>query len=68
MAFFIGQKLRTNVRELEGALNRVIAWRNFTKRQITIDAVREALKDLIASYDHLITIEIFKNGCRILQH
>lgn len=57
VAFFIGQKLRTNVRELEGALNRVIAWRNFTKRQITIDAVREALKDLIASYDHLITIE-----------
>lgn len=49
--------MRTNVRELEGALNRVIAWSNFTKRQITIDAVREALKDLIASYDHLITIE-----------
>ena len=57
VAFFLGQKLRTNVRELEGALNRVIAWSNFTKRQITIDAVREALKDLIASYDHLITIE-----------
>lgn len=57
VAFFLGQKLRTNVRELEGALNRVIAWRKFTKRDITIDAVREALKDLIASYDHLITIE-----------
>lgn len=57
VAFYLGQKLRTNVRELEGALNRVIAWRNFTKRPITIDAVREALKDLIASYDHLITIE-----------
>ncbi|WP_035494029.1 chromosomal replication initiator protein DnaA [Glaesserella parasuis] len=57
VAFFLGQKLRTNVRELEGALNRAIAWINFTSRQITIDAVREALKDLIASYDHLITIE-----------
>ncbi|MCK3654833.1 chromosomal replication initiation protein DnaA [Pasteurellaceae bacterium Macca] len=57
VAFFLGQKLRTNVRELEGALNRLIAWSNFTKRHITIDAVREALKDLIASYDHLITIE-----------
>ncbi|MDH2924576.1 chromosomal replication initiator protein DnaA [Nicoletella semolina] len=57
VAFFLGQKLRTNVRELEGALNRVIAWSNFTKRQITVDAVREALKDLISSYDHLITIE-----------
>lgn len=57
VAFFLGQKLRTNVRELEGALNRAIAWSNFTHRQITVDAVREALKDLIASYDHLITIE-----------
>lgn len=57
VAYFLAQKLRTNVRELEGAVNRVVAWRNFTKRPITIDAVREALKDLIASYDHLITIE-----------
>ncbi|OOH92428.1 chromosomal replication initiation protein DnaA [Pasteurellaceae bacterium 15-036681] len=57
VAFFLAQKLRTNVRELEGALNRAIAWSNFTHREITIDAVREALKDLIASYDHLITIE-----------
>lgn len=57
VAFFLAQKLRTNVRELEGALNRAIAWSNFTQRAITVDAVREALKDLIASYDHLITIE-----------
>ncbi len=57
VAFFLGQKLRTNVRELEGALNRIIAWSNFTKRPITLDAVREALKDQIAAYDHLITIE-----------
>lgn len=57
VAFFLGQKLRTNVRELEGALNRAIAWSNFTQRPITIDAVREALKDLLASYEHLITIE-----------
>lgn len=57
VAFFLAEKLRTNVRELEGALNRLIAWRNFTKRQITIDAIREALKDLISSYEHLITIE-----------
>ncbi|MDG6881911.1 Chromosomal replication initiator protein DnaA [Phocoenobacter uteri] len=57
VAFFLAQKLRTNVRELEGALNRIIAWRKFTKRPITIDAVREALKDLISSYEHLVTIE-----------
>lgn len=57
VAFFIGEKLRTNVRELEGALNRVIAWANFTHRAITKDAVKEALKDLFASHDRLITIE-----------
>lgn len=57
VAFFLAQKLRTNVRELEGALNRAIAWSNFTNRPITVDAVREALKDLLASYDQLITIE-----------
>ncbi|WP_301099551.1 chromosomal replication initiator protein DnaA [Otariodibacter sp.] len=57
VAFFLAQKLRTNVRELEGALNRAIAWSKFKDRPITIDAVRESLKDLIASYDHLITIE-----------
>lgn len=57
VAFFIGQKLRTNVRELEGALNRVSAYANFTGRQITIDFVREALKDMLALQDKLVTIE-----------
>ena len=61
VAFFLAQKLRTNVRELEGALNRAIAWSNFTQRPITIDAVREALKDLLESYDYLITIEKIQN-------
>lgn len=53
----MGQKLRTNVRELEGALNRVIAWQKLTLRPITVDAVRETLQDLFASFDYLITIE-----------
>ena len=44
MAFFIAKRLRSNVRELEGALNRVIANANFTGRAITIDFVREALR------------------------
>ena len=48
MAFFIAKRLRSNVRELEGALNRVIANANFTGRPITIDFVREALRDLLA--------------------
>jgi chromosomal replication initiator protein len=45
------------VRELEGALNRVIANANFTGRAITIDFVREALRDLLALQDKLVTID-----------
>ena len=48
VAFFIAKRLRSNVRELEGALNRVIANANFTGRAINIDFVREALRDLLA--------------------
>lgn len=57
VAFFIAKRLRSNVRELEGALNRVIANANFTGRPITIDFVREALRDLLALQDKLVTIE-----------
>ena len=57
VAFFIGQKLRTNVRELEGALNRVHANAEFTGKAVTIDFVREALKDMLALQDKLVTIE-----------
>jgi chromosomal replication initiator protein len=56
VAFFIAKRLRTNVRELEGALNRVIANANFTGRPINIDFVRDALKDLLASHEKSITI------------
>ncbi|WP_044833140.1 chromosomal replication initiator protein DnaA [Thalassomonas actiniarum] len=57
VAFFIAKRLRSNVRELEGALNRVIANANFTGRAITIDFVREALRDLLALQDKLVTID-----------
>jgi chromosomal replication initiator protein len=57
VAFFVAKRLRSNVRELEGALNRVIANANFTGRPITIDFVREALRDLLALQDKLVTIE-----------
>ena len=57
MAFFIAKRLRSNVRELEGALNRVIANANFTGRAITIDFVREALRDLLALQEKLVTID-----------
>ncbi len=57
VAFFIGQKLRTNVRELEGALNRVKAMQEFKGEPITIDFVRETLKDMLALQDKLVTID-----------
>ncbi|MDU8925285.1 chromosomal replication initiator protein DnaA [Pasteurellaceae bacterium LIM206] len=57
VAFFIGQKLRTNVRELEGALNRVHANAEFTGKAITIDFVRETLKDMLALQDKLVTVD-----------
>ena len=57
VAFFIAKRLRSNVRELEGALNRVIANANFTGRPITIDFVRDALRDLLALQEKLVTID-----------
>ncbi|WP_104884262.1 chromosomal replication initiator protein DnaA [Pasteurella multocida] len=57
VAFFIGQKLRTNVRDLEGALNRVSANAEFMGAAITIDFVHETLKDMLALQDKLVTVE-----------
>lgn len=57
VAFFIAKRLRSNVRELEGALNRVIANANFTGRPITIEFVKDALRDLLALQDKLVTID-----------
>lgn len=57
VAFFIAKRIRSNVRELEGALKRVIANAQFTGKPITIDLVREALKDLLALQAKLVTIE-----------
>lgn len=57
VAFFVAKRLRSNVRELEGALNRISANANFTGRPITIDFVREALRDMLALQDKLVTIE-----------
>ena len=56
-AFFIGQRIRSNVRELEGALKRVIAHSHFTSRDITVELVQEALKDLLALQDRLVSID-----------
>lgn len=56
-AFFIAQRIRSNVRELEGALKRVLAHAQFTGRTIDIDLIRESLKDLLALQDKLVTID-----------
>lgn len=57
VAFFVAKQIRSNVRELEGALNRIIAMSNFTGREIDINLAKEALKDLIAVKSRQITIE-----------
>lgn len=56
-AFFIAQRIRANVRDLEGALKRVIASANFTGRSIDVELVREALKDLLALQDKQVGID-----------
>jgi len=57
VAFFIAKRIRSNVRELEGALRRVIANSRFTGHPITMDFTREALKDLLSLQAKLVTIE-----------
>ncbi|UYZ84713.1 chromosomal replication initiator protein DnaA [Entomomonas sp. E2T0] len=56
-AFFIAQRIRSNVRELEGSLKRVMAHAQFTGKPITIELIKEALKDLLALQDKLISID-----------
>ncbi|MBW5802755.1 chromosomal replication initiator protein DnaA [Coxiella endosymbiont of Ornithodoros amblus] len=57
VAFFIAKHIQSNVRELEGALKRVIANAHFTAQSITVDFAREALKDLLTLQARLITTE-----------
>lgn len=57
VAFFIAKRIRSNVRELEGALKRVIANAKFTGSEITIEFTKEALKDLISLQDKLVTLD-----------
>ena len=56
-AFFIAKRIRSNVRELEGALKRVIANARFTGRKISLEQVRESLRDLIAIQDRQVGID-----------
>lgn len=56
VAFFIGQRVRSNIRELEGALRRIVANAQFTGRPINLDFAKEALRDMIAAQDKQVTI------------
>ena len=57
VAFFVAKRIRSNVRELEGALKRIVANANFTGHAITIEFVKESLKDLLYLQDKLVTID-----------
>jgi chromosomal replication initiator protein len=57
VAFFIAKRIRSNVRELEGALRRVVATSHFTGRAITLEFAKEALRDLLALQEKLVTVE-----------
>ena len=57
VSFFIAKRFRSNVRELEGALNRVIANANLTGKPITLDFTQNALRDLLIIQDKQVTIE-----------
>jgi chromosomal replication initiator protein len=57
VAFFVAKHLRSNVRELEGALRKILAYSQFHGREITIDVVKEALKDLLSVQNRQISVE-----------
>ena len=57
VAFFVAKNVRSNVRELEGALRKVLAYSRFTRRTINVDLAREALKDLLSIQNRQISVE-----------
>lgn len=57
IAFFIAKRIPSNVRDLEGALRRVVANSQFTGRDITLEFTKEALHDLISLQDKLVSID-----------
>ncbi|HEX8886222.1 MAG TPA: chromosomal replication initiator protein DnaA [Noviherbaspirillum sp.] len=57
VAFFVAKHLRSNVRELEGALRKILAYSRFHGKEITIDVVKDALKDLLSVQNRQISVE-----------
>lgn len=60
VAFLIAKNLRTNVRELEGALNKVLAYAHFHGREVNMDVAKEALKDIFGATNRLLTLELIQ--------
>ncbi|HTJ96707.1 MAG TPA: chromosomal replication initiator protein DnaA [Rhodocyclaceae bacterium] len=60
VAFLIAKNLRSNVRELEGALNRVLAYARFHNRAISLEVAKEALKDVIGATNRALTLELIQ--------
>jgi chromosomal replication initiator protein len=57
VALFVAQRIRSNVRELEGALRRVIATSHFTGQVIDLELAKEALRDLLLLHDRMVTLD-----------
>ncbi|QZA79571.1 chromosomal replication initiator protein DnaA [Deefgea tanakiae] len=57
VAFFMAKNIRSNVRELEGALKRVLAYVRFTNQPITVESAKEALRDILASGNRQVSVE-----------
>lgn len=57
VAFFVAKHVRSNIRELEGALNRIVAFAKFHKHGISVETAKEALKDLLAAQNKQVSIE-----------
>lgn len=57
VAHFIAKRIRSNVRELEGALKRLLAYASFTGKPLSIELTKDALKDLLAVQDKQVTID-----------
>ena len=60
VAFLIAKNLRSNVRELEGALNRVIAYARFHGKDINIDVAKDALRDILGATNRQISLELIQ--------
>jgi chromosomal replication initiator protein len=60
VAFFVAKNLRSNVRELEGALRSILAYASFHARTVTVEVAREALRDVLGASTGQITVEVIQ--------